>query len=223
MRSPRPAASRTAGRLPGRRPGAWATPTTSCVERAAAARERRWPSSRRAGRRATRRPGRTPRRRTAARPRCSAHYVDVVRPLPQARALPVLLDRRRHPAPRRGAGPVQAALPAPAASWSTPAASCPTTCRWCSSSPRCADPDAGRGAAAGVPAEPRAAPARAGRGRRRPYAGVRRGRLRDAAGRVARRPAPPCMAMAAPGPPREAVGLDAYDPRLLPLQPVGER
>lgn len=31
------------------------------------------------------------------------------------------------------------------------------------------------------------------------------------------------MAMAAAGPPRESVGLDAYDPRLLPLHPVGGR
>ena len=31
------------------------------------------------------------------------------------------------------------------------------------------------------------------------------------------------MAMAAAGPPRESVGLDAHDPRLLPLEPVGRR
>ncbi|GAA5203189.1 nitrate reductase molybdenum cofactor assembly chaperone [Microbacterium jejuense] len=31
------------------------------------------------------------------------------------------------------------------------------------------------------------------------------------------------MAMAAAGPPRETVGLDAHDPRLLPLHPVGGR
>jgi len=31
------------------------------------------------------------------------------------------------------------------------------------------------------------------------------------------------MALAASGPPAESVGLDAYDPRLLPLQPVGGR
>ncbi|WP_337907597.1 nitrate reductase molybdenum cofactor assembly chaperone [Microbacterium atlanticum] len=31
------------------------------------------------------------------------------------------------------------------------------------------------------------------------------------------------MAMAAAGPPRESVGLDAHDPRLLPLQPAGRR
>jgi nitrate reductase delta subunit len=31
------------------------------------------------------------------------------------------------------------------------------------------------------------------------------------------------MAMAAAGPPRESVGLDPHDPRLLPLEPVGRR
>ena len=31
------------------------------------------------------------------------------------------------------------------------------------------------------------------------------------------------MALASAGPPAETVGLDAYDPRLLPLQPVGGR
>ena len=74
----------------------------------------------------------------------------------------------------------------PAASSSTPPASCPTTCRWCWSSPR-RRPRGGRGAAAGVPPEPRAAADRAGRGR---HAVRRRGRrrLRDAAGRLAGRP-----------------------------------
>jgi nitrate reductase delta subunit len=31
------------------------------------------------------------------------------------------------------------------------------------------------------------------------------------------------MALAAAGPPAESVGLEAYDPRLLPLAPVGRR
>ena len=31
------------------------------------------------------------------------------------------------------------------------------------------------------------------------------------------------MALAAAGPPTESVGLEPYDPRLLPLQPVGRR
>jgi nitrate reductase molybdenum cofactor assembly chaperone NarJ/NarW len=29
------------------------------------------------------------------------------------------------------------------------------------------------------------------------------------------------MAMAAAGPPTETVGLEPYDPRLLPLEPIG--
>ena len=162
-----------------------------------------------------------PPRRTAARATCSARYVDVFDLTPQARALPVLLDRRRHPPPRRGAGPVQERHTGPAASSSTPTASCPTTCRWCWSSRRVADPEAGRELLQDVPPQPRAAADRAGRRSRAPYAGVRRRRVRDAA-RASRRPtAPPCRRWSAPGPPTESVGLEPYDPRLLPLQPVG--
>ena len=145
-----------------------------------------------------------------------------LRPQPQARALPVLLDRRRHPPTRRGARAVQDALPGQRLRSSTPTASCPTTCRWCSSSRRCADPDAGAALLQDVPA-----PASSCCGSRcarssSPYAGVVVAVCATLPGRVAGRPRGACMAMADAGPPTESVGLEPYDPRLLPLQPAGE-
>ena len=72
-----------------------------------------------------------------------------------------------------------------------------------------------RGAVAGVPAEPRAAPAGACSSAPPRTPGCCPGRLRHVAGRLAGGPRE-VLARAQAGPPTESVGLDAYDPRLLP-------
>ena len=126
--------SRRPGRAPGRVAGASTTPTPSCSSGC--------PLLRRGRRRRCRAGSARPSTALldhlasdAARPP-AADYVEVFDLDREARALPVLLDRRRHPAPRRGARPRSRRATAPAAGSSTPTVSCPTTCRWCWSSPR---------------------------------------------------------------------------------------
>ena len=207
-----------AGRLPGgvlvprlprrelRRPAAARSARRSPSSRRRTARRRRFLDHRRAPR---------PLRRAAER-----HYVERLRPVPQARALPVLLDRRRHPPPRRGAGRVQGSATAPAASSSTPTASCPTTCRGAGVRRRSPTPTAGERCCRSYRPSLellRLALAEDGTAVRR---GGRRG-LRDPARRLAGGPRPRCRRWPAAGPPSETVGLEPYDPRLLPS--IGRR
>ena len=106
-----------------------------------------------------------------------------LRPVAASTPLPVVLDRRRHPPPRRGAGRVQAALPRQRLPGRHPrrAARLPADGAGVRGDRR---PRRRDRAAAGVPAQPRAAPAGSGA---RPHAVRRRGRrgVRDAAGRLA--------------------------------------
>ena len=157
------------------------------------------------------------RRRRTDRPRsCSATYVDDLRPQPQARALPVLLDRRRHPAPRRGAGRVQERVPATAASSSTPHGELPDYLPMVLEFAAIVDPDAG----ASLLQDYRASLELLRLALLDDRQSVRRRRrrgLRDPAGHVAGRPRGGAWRWPATDRPTETVGLEPYDPRLLPL------
>ena len=173
----------SSGRRP---PWSWATPTTSWLDRAELVRA----GPRRGG------PGpcRRLRRRcwsvweTTASAAVQNHYVEIFDLSRRHTLYLVVLDRRRHPPTRRGADRRSSSATAAPASWSTPTASCPTTCRWCWSTRPDGRPERRRRAAAGVPAQSRAAPVGAGR---QAHPVRRRGRrgVRDPAGRLARRPA----------------------------------
>ena len=139
-----------------------------------------------------------------------------LRPVPQARALPVLLDRRRHPPPRRGAGRVQAALPRQRLPGRHPrrAARLPAAGAGVRRGRRPGD-----GAALLQEYRPSLELLRLALVER--SAAVRRrgrGGLRDPARRLAGRPARPCMRWPRPDRRRETVGLEPYDPAAAPVR-----
>ena len=111
--------------------------------------------------------------------------------------------------------PVQGGATGPAASSSTPRGELPDYLPMVLEFAAVADPDGGRGAAAGVPAEPRAAAVRAARGRARRTPTWSPPSARRCPG-LARRPGRGAWRWL-DGPPTETVGLEPYDPRLLPL------
>ena len=163
----------------------------------------------------------------AARPSCSARYVERLRPLAASTRSTCPTGPTATPAAAaRCWARFKAALPAQRLPRRHRTASCPTTCRWCWSSRRCADPDAGRRAAAGRT------------GRASSCCGSRCSR--DAAARTPACVAAVCATLpgaspadraavrrwSAAGPPTETVGLEPYDPTTrgsCRSQPVGGR